>query len=55
MRSEKFQFGSIPLSSAENRISEPKEKLLVAAGVSQRLLIGRAKKLIAQSEPAAQL
>src|SRR5204863_1684767 len=35
--------------------SKPKQKSLAAADVSQRLLIGRAEELIAQTQPAAQL
>jgi len=35
--------------------SKPEEKRLAVAGVPQRFLIRRAKELIAQPEPAAQL
>jgi hypothetical protein len=35
--------------------SEPEQKRLVAADISQRLLIRRAKELIAQPKPAAEL
>src|SRR5215471_1383201 len=42
-------------SVSSGRESEPEQKRLAAAGVSQRLLIRRAQKLIAQPEPAAQL
>lgn len=40
---------------SEKPSSEPKYKSLAAVDVSQRLLIRRAKKLIAQRKPAAQL